>query len=499
MILSKNEKKNLIRKIIHIFFMALICVIFILKNTTDSPLLETAQWADSAVFMTIARGILEGKIPYRDMFDHKGPLIYLINVIALLITNKYVSGLWIVELIFLFISTILIYKTTNSILENEKYNIFGLFVATLYVFTIQSTNMLEFGNFTEEYAQPFIFFSLYIFIKYIKSSKVEHKPEYMLIHGIMCGCCLMLRMNLISIWVSLGIFIIIKLISNKKYKNLIFNLIYGILGVLMFILPFIVYFAVNNALNEMVYCNIIFSFSYSNVGYYQKLNAIMGLISINKLLLLMNMAAIELSVFKDFKNKVWVFLIIFLVISFLFAGYSGRYYLHYSLAVLPPLILGVMLICKNLLNILDKNNNLLYIYIITGILILLMMIMMCIPYYTDRFYHYMNKKRTSDMFIEEMGNIENEKIYVLGNECRYYILLNKIPDVKYIYNYIYDMPVDSMEIEARNYIINSKPKYIIVHKYCNQKLYELVKQNYSLIIETDEELLYIINNEKELK
>ena len=71
------------------FLFSLQCSSHIWKNNAAST--------DSAVFQYIARMILDGKMPYRDVFDHKGPLIYLFNTAGLFISKQI--GLWIVELI----------------------------------------------------------------------------------------------------------------------------------------------------------------------------------------------------------------------------------------------------------------------------------------------------------------------------------------------------------------------------------------------------------------
>ena len=54
---------------------------------------------DSAIFMYVAQGILEGEVPYLDRWDHKGPLLYLINAVGLLIDEVW--GLWLVQGVFL--------------------------------------------------------------------------------------------------------------------------------------------------------------------------------------------------------------------------------------------------------------------------------------------------------------------------------------------------------------------------------------------------------------
>jgi len=44
---------------------------------------------DSSVFISIGEAMHEGKIPYKDIFDHKGPLIYFINYIGTIFPRIY--------------------------------------------------------------------------------------------------------------------------------------------------------------------------------------------------------------------------------------------------------------------------------------------------------------------------------------------------------------------------------------------------------------------------
>ena len=43
--------------------------------------------------------MLKGKVPYLDYFDHKGPLLYLIEYAGLMISRGSTNGLWVVEVI----------------------------------------------------------------------------------------------------------------------------------------------------------------------------------------------------------------------------------------------------------------------------------------------------------------------------------------------------------------------------------------------------------------
>ncbi len=44
---------------------------------------------DSSAFLYIGSQMSVGKVPYLDLFDHKGPLLYVINVIPFLLSNSW--------------------------------------------------------------------------------------------------------------------------------------------------------------------------------------------------------------------------------------------------------------------------------------------------------------------------------------------------------------------------------------------------------------------------
>ena len=58
---------------------------------------------DESVFIYIARMMRRGYVPYRDMFDHKGPYLFFFELIGDLCGD---TGIWILELIFAFAASI---------------------------------------------------------------------------------------------------------------------------------------------------------------------------------------------------------------------------------------------------------------------------------------------------------------------------------------------------------------------------------------------------------
>ena len=45
-----------------------------------SPLYPFNPWDDANCFFTVGRGIIHGLVPYRDLYEQKGPLLYLFSL-----------------------------------------------------------------------------------------------------------------------------------------------------------------------------------------------------------------------------------------------------------------------------------------------------------------------------------------------------------------------------------------------------------------------------------
>ena len=68
------------------------------------PFFKGATETDASVFLYIGRRMHEGFMPYRDIFDHKGPILYLINWLGLFLHTDWAPylGVWLLELLNLF-------------------------------------------------------------------------------------------------------------------------------------------------------------------------------------------------------------------------------------------------------------------------------------------------------------------------------------------------------------------------------------------------------------
>ncbi len=101
---------------------------------------------DSGVFLYVGWRFLNGDIPYRDVWDHKPPLIYFVDALGLTFTPHSLWGVWFLQIIFIFFTLFFIYKLLDKSSKST------LALAGTVILTSGLLTILEKGNVTEEYA-----------------------------------------------------------------------------------------------------------------------------------------------------------------------------------------------------------------------------------------------------------------------------------------------------------------------------------------------------------
>ena len=140
-------KKQYGKNIIILFFLLFFSFIICMQSPINPFSVHGTSWVDSSVFKYIGGRMAKGDVPYRDMFDHKGPIIYFLNLIGYYIAPN--RGIWVIEFIFMFFSLLGAYKIARMFC-NAGQSLFIVMIAMSLIFSY-----LEGGNLVEEYAIPF--------------------------------------------------------------------------------------------------------------------------------------------------------------------------------------------------------------------------------------------------------------------------------------------------------------------------------------------------------
>ena len=244
-----------------LYLLASFCFVTLFSYTTSFLYSEYADTQDSYIFQVIGKYWAEGRIPYLELWDMKGPFIFWINALGYLITGSKI-GVFIIQVISLFISLVFLHQ-----LLNEFFSIKYTFVFTLYSLAHLSY-IYEGGNLTEEYLLPFLSAAFYCIIKWVKQIEntvtVKHHFYASILYGTVLAISLLSRLtNALSICAAFLVILCV-LIVKKEYRNFQVNIFSFLLGFLFVLTPFLIYFDVHHAFIEMLNATLIYPIEYAS-------------------------------------------------------------------------------------------------------------------------------------------------------------------------------------------------------------------------------------------
>ena len=458
-IISKFDRKEVLLILILIVF-----AIIISFQLFFNPFSKTYEGMDTFVFAYIGESMHDGQIPYKDIFDHKGPFLYFINYLGTFLETTI--GIWIIEVVFLIISTIFIYKISKLIVKSKKVS---LIISIFIMFTMGSYTLS--GNYVEEFALPFILISLYLYIDlYLnKDNLLQITSKKSLIIGICCGFVLMLRINMAVVWLVYSVFIFFDLLKKDR-KALLKYITYFIIGNLIVIIPFCIYLLINDAFGDFIHQYIIFNFIYSAENTSSIENSFLYFATISPVLIF----CLILFFIKSENKKLKYINFIFFIMTFIIVILPGNEFAHYGIILLPAYIYPLCNMCDFLI----KRK----IYFI--VIVLFMSIIFCSDIFYTIFkiiyintYTYQNGAKEIIEYINTEKE-ENDKLVVLGNYCNFYIETNLEPCSKYVYQIPIAYIDKQIIVDTINDIKNKNPKFIIKDRY---NLDENMEKNFKFI------------------
>ena len=469
-------------------FFTVICAFLMSLSCSNNPFTVGNTGIDSSVFVYVGRTILNGGMPYRDSFDHKGPLIYLIDAFGQLI-NKDI-GMWIVEVVFIYTIFFFAYKIARM---TGCGNIKTMLVVTVTMVTL--SYYFEGGNFTEEYACTFIMISLYIFLRYFTEGSV--KAAEIVICGAAFAAVCMLRINMAALWAVMCIGVLIDCIRKRKGILLAKYLGLFLLGAAVVMIPIIIWLVINNSfepfIKEYIYFNIVYSKSEGSSR--NILEAVHHFGTEGPVVLsipIIGYFCLKRKEFADWLCEAAV------ILSVVLMSMSGRTYGHYGM-ILVPFVSYAFSLLLNESGDIKKNISLL----MAGMCMIAMLLQLGVYRLASgvvKSVLHIEYGETDDAraIVDVIRNNtdEDDKITVCGNWDQVYLLTDRMSASVYSYQ----DPISKVDIEIREEYLNDlkqlKAKMIVLNKssdwYKDKDLETIVNQNYELIQVVGSTELYLL-------
>lgn len=432
-------------------FKLFIVLIFVFLLRLPS-LFEPNWYGDEGIYLAIGQALQRGSVLYRDIWDNKTPLLYLIYAIA--------PVLWWAKLAATFAvlgTCVGVFKIGRSLL------------ATLICGVLLSIPLFE-GTI----ANAEVFFVLPI----VWGAYFALNSTRYFLMGLLAGTAFLVKVPAIFDFVGIFVFLILTRKSN-------FKIIAGFIAPVVLVC---LYLALNNSLVDFIQAAFLSNATYVSVG--------PNPLFIKAVVLSALSLALVVGYFKKIISKELLFLTLWFGFSVFGALLSNRPYMHYLLQIVPPgVLLGTYLI-KNI-----RKNLLVFIVFVLVLFVLRNQFerafrLSTVPYYKNfinysigikSWQEYVNFFDRNTLKTYEIAKYvrqntdEDDSIFVWDDASNIYVLSGRKPATKFIQaHHLTLVGSENYELVISD-LKKNKPKLILVDpnsRFGFRNLKDFVKFNY---------------------
>ena len=302
----------------------------------ETPLLRPIPPRDSGMFLYGGQLMNQGGVLYLDFWDHKPPLIFVLNALGLRLGGGSMLGVYGLQALALAAAVVLSYV----LLKRTFGALPAVFATAAWVAALA---FVVNGNQIEEWALPLQFGVLYAFAA---GERRERGGWPLVLAGALVGLLFFLRPNLIGVGIALGGFLLLRLLTVRRRYRDDLRLLQFAVGGLVVALGVGVLFALSGTLGEMWFAAVTYNTLYASNAALSRFDALRygldlllpsGLPVIGLIAWVAGAGALVASRRLDRLPPLLVVALFALPLELLFASLSARRYDHYYVAPLPAL------------------------------------------------------------------------------------------------------------------------------------------------------------------
>ena len=475
-------KKRINYKILLFCFLISLVVLFF--TSKSSPFYPFNDWVDANAFLTVGKSMAKGIIPYKELFEQKGPVLYFIFMLASLISNTSFIGVFFFEIIFMTFTLYFCYLIAKMFLDNKT----SVLLLPVFLLLLTTTGSFTHGASCEEFMFLWQAITIYYFIRHFKKKEMNYK-EFILV-GFLSGLVLLIKYTSLGMWFAFQMIMFFSYIGKKEYKKSILSCIYFLIGMIIPLVISLIYFGINGGIKDFI--NVYFVVNMTSYGksvsliekpYYIFKTFFNTLIN-NSIPVIFLTVIYPILVFKlslEKKEKIYLIIVFLFTIIGVFFGLKG--YVYYVLPVVFFIIISLIAIAQFInKKYLTKNYKL----IMSIILVLTFLGSYLLS--NNRYFHEVNRKDLFQyQFAKEINKDLDATVVNMGFlDCGVYTLSNLYPTTYFFeqQNFNYDDYPNNIDA-FRDYIINKETKYIVYIKQQKDETFieeENLFKNYDMII-----------------
>lgn len=451
---------------------------------------------DVGVFAYIGERIATGAVPYRDVWDHKTPLIYFLNAALFNVFGASFTVIAIFEIVWLTFTAYALYKLAR-VLMGELPACFATGIFAIYV---GSTYLSGSFGMTETYALLPTTLAVY----FCFNAYVQKRVSCMLLSGIMTTVAFLFRQTAGIIGIVILLYILCAYIKDKKYaKQSRAALQMYVIGGLLPIIVVLAYFYLHDSVTEFLSQVFVFNLVYSDgvqVNFLHNLATlvhelvytvgrwplIVVLSIVGVLSVLVESAQRDNQEMSSSNISFGIFIFVWFVADLFAITFSGEFYRHYfvQFTVSASLLSGIVV--KEYFNSDIQNWR--------TVTLFGMLCLFCTPLLSTldtnlRFISHIEERlRAEDVLHIKNGSYitdqkeriewilknttEDDAVYFWGAEARLNFLTDRLSPTKFVYTYPLFLDGYVTATDVNHFLANIKennPRFIIDTSSTNRK------------------------------
>lgn len=250
---ARQMRRGGSRELLGFLFCLVSAAAILMICSLNSFLYPLNRWEDVNCFVTVARGMLNGMMPYRDLAEQKGPLLYVLHALALWPNPTSYHGIYIVEVLAVAPFLCLCWRTLR--LYDDKLSV--LWMAPLAAF-LCAGYCFRLGDSAEELCLPFAMASMYAYLRALRRGEPISARGYVA-HGLLAGCVFWMKYSQLGIhfmFMAMQAVLAVWDDSRKagrlRLGRAIRMCLFFLLGMLLSSVPWLIWFGVEGALSDML-------------------------------------------------------------------------------------------------------------------------------------------------------------------------------------------------------------------------------------------------------
>lgn len=336
--LAHEEKRETLRGALLAGLFAL--VFSLIFYTCNTPL---GAWigSDNAMYLTMGTALAKGYAPYSDIFDHKGPLLFLLQMLPQLFTSGYSTlAVFMQEVLFLWACLLVLARMARRL--GVKAVVVQLIYLAIYAPVVDG------GNLTEEYGNLFTLIGLDVMLGVFGEGLSSEREKKLfapaLVMGVSAMAAFLLRANNALPLVGAVGALALYLIWTKRFAGLGRCVAGFLVGCAAVAVPVCAWLMAHGALQDAIYGAFVHNMMYAETQGQSRVRTLL-LDGYGHYAIFMAMLACMGALLGYVRTKRWP-LELAMIAGAACGGLAGfishKFYNHYLMVAVPMAVLGAM-------------------------------------------------------------------------------------------------------------------------------------------------------------